>query len=286
MIVLQYCSKRINPYPQVIMKKKDAVSSTIKLDRIESSWEDNPAIQMLAQYGRNALIALLAIIALVFLVYRVTMIGKAQEEMDFWNADKEFRTFTANETELTDPLAIEDALIKLNALMNSNPELNAKYDGMIAQTLINRGDAGDAIPFANRGISRTKSENTPFYTSYSESTLLIAQQRYEDALKQSQALDSQMRDAIQKNAAAQDRKFGDTLFALNILRIGILQQQLGLKNEERKTWQEWKQYSSGTATSPLAKAFQHQRAIFSEGKTSISDYIDGRLAALKAKAEG
>lgn len=263
------------------MKKKDALSSTIKLDKVDGSWEDNPVIQKLAEHGRTALIVLLAALALIFLVYRVTMIGKEQEEMDFWTADKEFRTFSSPQTADTDPLDGEEALVKLNSIIKSNPELHAKYDGLIAQTLINRGDAGNAIPFANLALARTEAENQPYYTNYTQTTLLIAQERYEDALKQALVLDKQMRESLSKSQPAAERKFGDTLFAFNLVRIGILQQQLGLKNEERKTWQEWQQYLKGEKSSELTKAFKKQSALITEGKTSLSDYIEARIASLK-----
>lgn len=254
------------------MKKKDAITSSIKLDKVEGSWEDHPSVQFLMQYGRTALIALLGIIAITFLIYRLTLIGKEQEEIDFWNAEKEFQVFT-NPNKI---LEAEEALINLNGILKSNPELYAKYDGLIGQTLINRGDAGDAMPFVTRTLSRTDSENQPYYTNYTQTTLLMTEQRYDEALKQAISLDTQMRQAINQPEA--ERKFGDTLFAFNLLRVGILQQQLGLQEEELKTWQEWKQYLTA---SPLAKTFQQQAAILSEGKASLEDYIDARIAKLK-----
>lgn len=260
------------------MKKKDAIPTSIKLDRIESSWEDNQAVQVLMQYGRGALFALLVAIAIIFLIYRLMTMGKEQKEMDFWNATKEFQVFAKPSALNDDPLIREDALTKLNSILSTNPELYPKYDGLVAQTLINRGDAGDALPFAKRAISRTEPENQPYYTNYTRTTMLIAESRFDEALKEALALDTQMRDAIKQNLSIAQRKFGDSLFAFNLLRIGMLQQQLGLKDQERKTWQEWKQYVATIPSTPLSKAFQQQSAILTEGKVTLSDYIDARLA--------
>lgn len=263
------------------MKKKDTVESTLKLDRVGDNWEENRFIQFLSQYGQVAILALLAGIVAVFLIYRIASIGKDEAEMDFWNAEKEFRIF-ANPSDIdADPLVGTDALTKLNAIIDKHPELHAKYDSLIAQTLILRADAGDALPFANRALGRTEAENSPYYLDYAKTTLLIAETRYDDALKSAMSLDQQMRDALKQGQAADQRKFGDALFAFNLLRIGVLQNKLGLQKEELKTWQEWKQFQQGSQFPSLAKAFQQQRSLLKEGQVSISDFIDQRISALQ-----
>lgn len=281
-VVLSYKqAKPINPHN--IMKKEAEHVHPIKLDKAEGSWEDIPAIQWLSQYGTTLLIAVLGAIALVFIAYRISTIGTESEEASFWNADKEFLQFVNPETMASDPLAGEDALAKLKKIIDSNPELHAKYDALIAQTLINRDEAGDAMPFANPAIKRTEAENSPYYADYSQTTLLISDGKYDEALKKALALDKQMRDALAQNKTPAERQFGDMLFAFNVLRIGTLQRQLNLKADELKTWQDWKQFLQGTQYPAMAKAFQQQRIIYSEGKTSLSDYIDMREKALKDK---
>lgn len=263
------------------MKKKNAdVSSSIKLDRIDDSWEENQIVQWITKYGFPALLALLAGIALVFIIFRLITLGNEEAEMEYWNADKEFAQFSNPSTLESDPLAGEDALARLNAILNRQPELHAKYDGLIAQTLIGRNDIGDALPFAKSALNRTETENTPYYTSYAQTTLLIGESHYEDALNLAVLLDKQMREALNQNLPIEQRHFGDLLFSFNLLRIGILQEKLGLKDQELHTWQEWKRYQQGTEAPTLAKAFQQQNIFLSEGKVTFADYIDYRIQRL------
>ena len=63
------------------------------------------------------------------------------------------------------------------------------------------------------------------------------------------------------------------LFASNLLRVGVLQGQLGLKADESATWQEWKEY----ANNPLYSiGFERVVNIFRDGKVSLNEYIESR----------
>lgn len=233
------------------------------------SWEDNSLVQQVVKYGSYFIIGLTALIVAAVLIYRLGTSSESSSERDFINADRDFKIFinpsTANSEES------KKAFEGLNAILIKHPELHAKYDGMIAQTLINRGDLTGAMEFANRAIVRTTAENKPFYTSYAETTILISDHNYSAALSRAQELHQQMLTDTTKHA------YGDTLFAFNLLRIALLQQQLGQKEDEKRTWEDWQRYLQGQQSANISKqAFNAQVDHFQDGDVSILNYIQAR----------
>lgn len=266
------------------MKKHTNDASS--LSEISNPWDESPFIQWISHYGRYLLLAVIGLITLLLVIYRMSSGGSGNAERDYLTADNAFNLFVLPPSAGSDPAASKDALEQLKSLMGRYPELHAKYDGLIAQTLIYRGEIEEAAQFAALALNRTAAENSPFYAEYSQNTLLIGSKNYSDALKHSQSLRQKMLDALNQPQQSKQTAFGDTLFAFNLLRIGILQQQLGLKKEELQTWQEWKHYlnqTPGAVTSGAisSSAFQRQIEQFTENRISLLNYIEAREKLLK-----
>lgn len=249
-------------------KSPPAIDSSLPI------WEENPALHWLTQNGKILLYALLALAIAGVIAYRLFSSHQAQQEADYWSAEKDLRQLTAPITADSDKGEDQAALARLNAAVNSHPQLQTKYDAPIAQALLNQGDLDQALPYAKRALARTEAENQPFYSDYAQTTLLIAQNQHQEALEHATALQAKMRE--QQAQESDKRQFGDTLFALNLLRIGMLQQKLGLAKEELNTWQEWKKLAQ-TAT------FELPNTLFKEGNVSLVDYINAREIQLTAK---
>lgn len=257
------------------MKKQHTsqINATLETFDMPESWMENRLIQWLMQYGRYILFALLGLIAAAGILYRWNAKGNQQAEVDFLNAEKYFATFQGSGKAGKEAIPLaerDDALQHLRKILQRHPELHAKYDGLIAQTLLVRNDVNGAKEFADLAIARTASENSPFYTDYAQTTLIIASGQYEEALNHSLALDKLMEEGT---ANSEIQSFGNPLFALNFLRIGILQQQLGLSNEERATWQKWQELKENNAL------FASWNQI-AEGQISLANYIETRLHLL------
>lgn len=234
-----------------------------------SSLEESPWVQYLLLHGRNILYALLALIIAGIIVYQFTATREMQKETDYWTAEKDFRLLLNPSSEM----AKNDPVNELKAMIDQHPQLHAKYDGRVAQILINRGELAEAMPFAQSAIARTHAINEPFYSDYAQTTLLIMQGQYDQALANARAMQAKMIEQ-RKQVEPEQLEFGDTLYALNLLRLGILQQQLGLGDEELKTWQEWKSLSQ-------AKMLYLQQGLFADGRVSLIDYINARESQLK-----
>jgi len=163
----------------------------------------------------------------------------------------------------------QQSLQNLSLILNKHPELHAKFDGLLAQILLNQGQVEEAMPYAVRTLRRTQDENAPYFKTFSEITLLVAQKKYTDALHQTQIL--------QKNLNASSSFPGiDVLQVFNTLRLASLQQQLNLPKAELNTWQEWQKIANlnPAITAAILKHFK-------EGIYPLENYIDYRRKFLE-----
>jgi hypothetical protein len=126
----------------------------------------------------------------------------------------------------------DDSLQKLQTILKKHPELHAKYDGAIAQALLSAQNPTEAAPYAERTLQRTQGETPAPYLDYASTTLLIANGKYDEALKAAQSLKSNTE--------------YPTLYAFNLLRIAFLNRELKNTQAEKAAWAEVKQLAEGT----------------------------------------
>lgn len=253
----------------------------------QHSWsetlEENPIIHWILDNGKMLLYILVGLILLGILFFRLFLSSSTSSESDFINAEKEYMLFAAPKSEENDSTNQQASLKSLDKMISAHPELNAKYEGSVAEILLIRGENTQAQKYAAPAIQRTVQENDPFYAPFAQTTLEIANGKYENALKQARDLKEQMVKIGQELKETPEKiPFSTLLYSLNLLRLGMLEQQLGLSNEERKTWQEWKdidrrsregglpEYLDG----PLFLSFEN---LLSEGNITFTDYIETRL---------
>jgi predicted negative regulator of RcsB-dependent stress response len=246
--------------------------------------EDGAFIEWLSQYGKFIAYGLVALLALLILVYRFSSSHTAKVEQDYIQASNDFVSFVRS-TDGKEGAPMKETLQRLTTLMQQHPELHAAYDGALAQTLLNRGQVAEAKPFATATLKRTQSNHLTSYADYASTTLMISEQHYQEALEKALALQKTLSEEL-KNG---DSGFGEELFALNLLRIGMLQQQLGDQKAELITWKEWLYYA-GLEDSPQPSLIkinpQVFRAVIQQlaiGSISLPDYIALRQKVLKGQ---
>jgi hypothetical protein len=274
---------KIKRYPHSNMKKTHTNPQiNSNLTTLSDTFADNPLVEWVSQNGRILLWTLAGILALSFFLYRI--LGSSSSEADYLYAEKEFITFQ-NSVNHKDDSARQTALGNLTAVLKKHPELQAKYDSLIAQGLINSDDIKGATFFADTTFDRISVENLSFYTDYAKTTLNISNQNYEEALKQALGLKQQMLDNASASFKEPNQKaFGDTLYAFNLLRIAILSQQVGDKGHELAAWQALQNTGpakDSTAYMMTPESLEAVRRVFLEGKTSLQDYIQMRIKTLK-----
>lgn len=264
------------PIPMLKNPQKEDQKSTF-LDFLD----EGAITDWLADNGKNILYGLAGLIALLVIIFAVSHSDRSKAEQEYLQAANDFAYFS-KAYDAKNPAQVNDVLSRLNNIMAKHPELHAAYDGALAQTLLNRSQTEEAKPFAQATLKRVKSNDLPFYNDYAATTLLISQEQFKEALEQTLALQQKMA----ADLASPSRSFGDELFALNLLRIAMLQGELGDKNAEMQTWQEWKSYaglgSQSQATGNVnPQAFRSIIQKLAIGSISLADYISYRENFLK-----
>lgn len=229
----------------------------------EENFEDNRFIHWILSNGKNILISFFVFVALFFIAYRVLFGSIVKSEHDFINAENDYQRLLTEKNQG----ALQETLQKLEINLKAHPELHAKYDALIARRLIAVGNVQEALPFALNAISRTEVENAPYYSDYSKTSLVIAESNYTQALQNSLKL----KEALIANEA------NEFLFALNLLRIGMLQQQLKLEKDELATWNEWGNKFSNKNNEVFQKLVDYSII----GQVSLTNYIETRKENLR-----
>lgn len=227
---------------------------------IEDSLMDTPAISWIVENGKNIGYGLAIAVLLMILVYRIFASQASQSERDFMQVTKSL-------VELNDPAKKDAALQELNRILEKHPELQASYDGVIAQELLNQGDLTAATPFIERTFKRVQGETSPAYLQFSQTSVTLAQDKLTEALTQAYALQVDMLKEINNQPPA----FGGTLYAFNLIRIALIEKELKNKDGEQKALAELKEIVKGTHRIKLNSLETQRVMLHLNGKTSFLD---------------
>ena len=256
---------------------------------IFSLLEESAVADWFVANGKYLIYGLCAVLVLFIIFYRVSSSHGREVEQDYIQASSDFIT-VIKATDSSTP-AVENALKQLESLMKSHPELHAIYDGALAQTFLNRSQIDKALPLAESTLARTKVDDLPLYRDFAATTLLISTEKYPEALKNSITLQEKMGQMINTAHGNEESSFSEELFAINLFRIAMLQQQLEDKAAELKSWQEWKQYAGLSGNKTLLsvqikpQAFRRVIQQLAIGDVSLIDYIAYRENLLQLKAK-
>ncbi len=149
------------------------------------------------------------------------------------------------------------------------PALAKKYEASIAQTLLNTEKIHEALIMATRSLERVK-EDVPFHTHYAQTSLLIEQGSFQQALENAVALKEQMGQSY-----LAEHRAGSLLYAHNLLRIACLQQELRNRPGEKAAWEEVETFLQ--TNTPLSHLLLSN---FSEKEISLTQYIAARKKSL------
>lgn len=246
--------------------------------------EGDPFLERVKKFGFYALLALIGLFIGALLAYKMTQKGLERQEVEYIKArqislliDKGVGSVESR----------QKALDQLMTIVKNNPHLHSEYDSKIAQELLNEGRGKEAEAFADLAILRATNDFLPFYSDFSEVTLMTSKGDYRQALDKTLVLKAQMlQNLAEFKLKKQPKKFGDVLFAFNLLREVFLMQQVGDKAGEKRAWQEFSSYV-GFAGAPPPKeslsreAFQRVAAEFNSGKENLATYMEQRLKNLQ-----
>ncbi len=155
------------------------------------------------------------------------------------------------------------------------PALEKKYASLIAQKLFQRNQLKDALELAHKSIEQIR-DDAPFHASYGNTSLLIEQGFYQDALEKSVALKEQMlRECDLHSWAGRQPVGGSLLFTHNLLRIACLQKELKNRPGEKAAWDELERFLTEKET--LAHLLYNN---FRDKGLDLSHYIAERKKQL------
>ena len=166
--------------------------------------------------------------------------------------------------------------------MKKHPELKAEYEAKLAQDFIAVQESKKAREFGNKVIERT---NQPYYRDYAQTSLLLSEQKFEDALEQALCLKRQMlADEAFWEKGQKTKGYGSGLFAFNLMRIATLYQELGMKDRELEAWRDLKAFAGWNAPQKDVRigqeGFQSLLHHFTVQDMTLLDYISAREAEL------
>ena len=208
---------------------------------------DLPAMQWLKDHKKQISYgALLFCIFLIF-IYRLIASQTAKAEANYL-AMANAASIVSNPDASSEKRAV--ALTDLRKLLEDSPNLQAKYDGLIAQQLLLEKKIDEATPYINQTLSRVKGEDSPYYIDFSKTSVTLAGGKKEEALKEAYLLRDKMLQVKPEDSSTQ---FGGVLYAFNLIRIALLEKDFQNKELEQKAWQELQQMSDSKSSFPISK---------------------------------
>lgn len=261
---------------------KNTPSSPLRLLSTSTSGQDKME-NFIYEYGRKVLYLIAGLFLLFIFMYRMSSGSSVSAVTDFMTVQNDFHRF--QESSVADALAPNGPFTTLAKILQRHPELHQKYDGLIAQTWIVKSETSQAEPFAKNVFERLQLDSLPYYPDFSEATLLMSQHQYQEALKNAKNLKEQMLTSPFFKKADTSDSTGEILFALNLLRIAMLEQRVGSASEELNAWNEWQRFTQPNANTSGFVINETSRQLMQKymeaGQASIDQYIKMRQRELK-----
>ncbi len=177
--------------------------------------------------------------------------------------------------------------IQLQKLIRKHPELHAKYDGAIAQKLLSNSEKGLATSYGKAALKRM-GDFSPYYKDFSTCSLLIADQKLEEALQNAKVLKAAMNSDDRFWEKKSDLiRHGCILYAYNLLRIAMLEKAAGTPQGELEAWAELKRNAGWHGAQPTSRTYDPEAYLliqqnFQNKEISLLDYIKYREEAISA----
>ena len=244
---------------------KSSSTPTLKNLDLNDDWSSHPAVEWAIINKKKILWIAAGLLLLLIICYRIIAMRTVTAENDFFQAQAAFTQFQKAGISSDGSIASKD-LDQLDSIMQRHPEIKPKYEGPLAQTLLISGQIPQAQKFAEGIFKRTQPDYLQLYQDYSQTSLLIAEEQYTEALSQ----------AIKLKASLDNLNENDNslLYVYNLIRLALLYQQTGQFQEELKTWQELQ-----TQTQRL-EAVLAASQVLKIGQATLNQYIEERQRIL------
>jgi len=214
-------------------------------------------VYWLMEKKKNILMALPLVLVVAFFGGRLAFKNQSGEA-DFAKAHTLFSKWEASRD--------SESLAALISLIKKHPELEGRYDDLVAQSLIAKEEFSQALPMALRALERSKGL-TPYWHQFATTTLTVGEGAHQEALTQALGLKEELLSRQEEGC--------DYLFALNLMRIASLYSALGDGELELKSWKDLKDFGQ-----KRSGAFERLVGHFTNSNISLLDYIEHRETCL------
>lgn len=173
-------------------------------------------------------------------------------------------------------------LERLKKILAKNPDFKPFYEPSLLQHELFLGKSEKNLDLLEKSLKRACAVSANYYTRFSEVTFLIEQKKLEKALEESVLLKSDLLSDQLFWHSQKSPSFGSRLFFHNLIRIGMLYQALGKKENELSAWKELSLYLSFDSEQvKLLEKFEVDSAkqsynCFKLGAVSLDEYIKYR----------
>jgi hypothetical protein len=228
--------------------------------------------------GHLTVTALAAVCLMGGLIGASRMVGWMQKgrEADLISADLIYQKWRG------DP----EGLQKIEKWLTRHPELRAKYGAEIAHKLLFSSQGGLAEGYASAALKKLQ-EVSPHYAVFSRGSLMIAEGKLPEALEAAKGLKRDMEgDTSFWDEQSRVLAHGALLYGYNLIRIAVLEGQVGTPEGELVAWKEFKQRAGWTDVPLESKisdpeAYQMIEKNFRIEELTLHDYIADREQKLK-----
>ncbi len=236
--------------------------------------ENSPSkwVALVGNYKRALVYTLLGAALLLFFAYRASASSHERRQNDFLQAEVDAMQIGMGQREGA------PALARLQEILNRRKELHQKYDGRLAQQLLYQEERAEGVRLAKQALARTEGD-APYYASFAETSLVLADGLYDEALTRALSLDAQLKAEEARALDEREQPFGYLLYLHNLLRIALLQQEIGNGSGEIAAWENLLQeLQAVTPDAPLRdRARGHLFRAFRSGELTLFDYAKERL---------
>jgi hypothetical protein len=253
------------------IKLKEQRKMASEITPLEGRW-----VNFFSTYWRQVIYGALAIVLLALSAY-LFFFNNAHREQNYLKAEIDFQRYLLADS--NDNAQFE----QLQESFRQSPQLLQKYQGAFAQELTKQGKWDEALTYATAAIERSANIQPLLFEEFSQASLLIGQKEYRQALEISKNL-NQILSTLPYEHHYQSGY--NLLGAYSLLRIAILQQEIGSPFEELQAWLEYKNFTAkknlftneDNTTSDNLSLLQNN---FRAGDVSLNDYIVHRETILK-----
>lgn len=211
--------------------------------------------------GKVITMSLLAVLAGGLIAFQLVARGRGKEVGEFLKAQMLLDSWV-EKSEL-------GALEKLLVVLSKSSILQKSYAAVMAQRLLSKKELSNSELFAKE-LFKKNEELFPHEVRLGKISLMIEGGELASALEESVLLKREIKESISASGAERH----EAVYAYNLVRMGMLAKELGMREWEKEAWEELLSLGEDSSLgSELCKAIH-------KGNVDLFTYVNARMQVL------